>query len=218
MKKIIVLMLTLLTLVACSNTEKKNVSYDIRAVIKTNKGDINLYLYPEEEGAPLTVLNFVNLAQRGFYDGLTFHRVVEKFVIQGGDPKGDGTGGPGYQFKNEIALDWLNFYDSGMLAMANSGPDTNGSQFFITLNETTSLNGSYTIFGEVVDNADQKIVEKIKIGDTINTIQIVGNTSWLYAKYKDQVDEWNKILDEQGFSDKRKAATPVMDTTEKIEE
>ncbi len=211
MKKIIAVILTLLVFGACSNKDKRALN-DIRATIITNKGKINVYLYPE--GAPLTVLSFINLAKRGYYNGLTFHRVVENFVIQGGDPLGNGTGGPGYQFKNEIATDWLNFYDSGMLAMANSGPDTNGSQFFITHRETPSLNGGYTIFGETINDKDQKVVDKIKQDDTIETIIITGNTERLYKKYEDQVTKWNKILDENGFTYKRLNKTEENNTSE----
>ncbi len=210
MKRIITVILTLLVFGACSNVNQRALN-DIRATIITNKGKINLYLYPE--GAPLTVLSFINLAERGYYNNLTFHRVVENFVVQGGDPLGNGTGGPGYKFKNEVATDWLNFYDSGMLAMANSGPDTNGSQFFITHRETPSLNGGYTVFGETIDDKDQKVVDKIEQGDIIETIVITGDTGWLYKKYRSQVEEWNKILDENGFTDKRLEKKEVVETS-----
>ena len=200
MKKLI-LIITLLVMAACSNTSQKQLN-DIRATVKTNKGDINLYLYPE--AAPIAVLNFINLAERGFYNDLTFHRVVENFVIQGGDPLGTGIGGPGYTFENETSVEWLNFYDSGILAMANNGPDTNGSQFFITLNAAQSLNGNYTAFGEIIDKSDKIVVEKIEEGDIIKEITITGNTNWLYAKYKDTVESWNKTLDENNFVIKEK--------------
>ena len=124
---------------------------DYRATIVTSCGPIELDLY--EDQTPITVNNFVFLASKGFYDGLTFHRVTDDpslSVIQGGDPKGDGTGGPGYQFEDEI-VKGLKFDRPGLLAMANSGKDTNGSQFFITLNEPTHLNGKHTIFGQVTD-------------------------------------------------------------------
>lgn len=194
MKKIIILALTLF-LFACTGAEKKAINVnDIRATVYTNKGQINLYLYPES--APLAVANFVNLSQRGFYNGLTFHRIVENFVVQGGDPLGNGTGGPGYSFQDEFAIDWLNFYDSGMLAMANSGVNTNGSQFFITLKATPQLNGVHTVFGEVVSpTKDMKIVKDISQGDIIEKIEITGNTKTLLEKYSKEVSEWNKILD-----------------------
>ena len=116
------------------------------ATIKTNKGDIHLQLNPAE--APMTVNNFVALARDGFYDGVTFHRVVPGFVIQGGDPSGNGTGGPGYKFNDEPVR---RPYKAGTLAMANAGPNTNGSQFFITLaNDTSKLQPKYNLFGRVV--------------------------------------------------------------------
>jgi peptidyl-prolyl cis-trans isomerase B (cyclophilin B) len=117
------------------------------ATMKTSCGTIDLNLFPDK--APTAVNNFVFLARQGFFDGLRFHRVVPGFVIQGGDPLGDGTGGPGYQFANEVAKGEA-FDRPGVLAMANSGPDTNGSQFFITLDKTPNLTPQqYTIFGEV---------------------------------------------------------------------
>jgi len=126
------------------------------ATLQTSCGKIELELWADR--APVTVNNFVTLAQDGFYDGLTFHRVVPGFVVQGGDPKGDGTGGPGYQFDDEISKDMV-FDREGLLAMANSGPDTNGSQVFITLGSAEHLNGKHTIFGEVLDGI--KIAKKI---------------------------------------------------------
>jgi cyclophilin family peptidyl-prolyl cis-trans isomerase len=127
---------------------------DYRATVVTSCGHIELDLY--EDQTPITVNNFVFLARTGFYDGLTFHRITDDpslSVIQGGDPKGDGTGGPGYEFEDEI-VKGLKFDRPGLLAMANSGKDTNGSQFFITLNEPTHLNGKHTIFGEVTDGME----------------------------------------------------------------
>jgi len=121
--------------------------------LETSKGDIRIELFADE--APITVNNFVFLARDGFYDGLKFHRIVKDFMIQGGDPKGDGTGGPGYQFDDEpITRD----YKRGIVAMANSGPNTNGSQFFI-MHKDTDLQKNYTIFGQVVEGMD--IVDKI---------------------------------------------------------
>jgi cyclophilin family peptidyl-prolyl cis-trans isomerase len=118
------------------------------ATMQTSCGTIEIELYADK--TPITVNSFVFLAREGFFDGLTFHRVVPGFVIQGGDPAGDGTGGPGYEFVNE-EVDGLDFDRPGLLAMANSGPDTNGSQFFITLAETPNLDEGYTLFGEVTD-------------------------------------------------------------------
>ena len=125
------------------------------ATMKTSCGTVEMELYPD--AAPIGVNSFVFLAREGFYDGLTFHRIVPDFVIQGGDPAGDGTGGPGYEFDNEISRK-LTFDDAGILAYANSGPDTNGSQFFITLAPAPNLDptadASYTIFGRVTKGMD----------------------------------------------------------------
>lgn len=144
----------------------------LNAKIKTTKGDINLKLFPDV--APVTVLNFAHLAMRGYYDGLKFHRVIEDFMIQGGDPTGTGTGGPGYNFVDECKDDVL-FDKKGILAMANAGPDTNGSQFFITHVETPWLNGNHTIFGEVISEEDQKVVDSIKQDDIMESIEITGD-------------------------------------------
>ena len=121
------------------------------ATMQTSCGTIEMELYADK--TPITVNSFVFLAREGFFDGLTFHRVVPGFVIQGGDPAGDGSGGPGYEFENE-EVDGLDFDRAGLLAMANAGPDTNGSQFFITLAETSNLNEGYTLFGEVTYGMD----------------------------------------------------------------
>ena len=131
-----------------------------QVTLKTEKGDIVIELYADT--APKTVDNFVTLSEKGFYDGLTFHRREEGFVIQGGDPNGDGTGGPGYKFEDELDDDRT--YDRGIVAMANSGPDTNGSQFFIMLSDY-DLPKSYSIFGKVIEGMD--VVDEIEIGDKI---------------------------------------------------
>jgi cyclophilin family peptidyl-prolyl cis-trans isomerase len=126
------------------------------ATMQTSCGTIEMDLYAKE--TPITVNSFVFLAREGFFDGLTFHRVVPGFVIQGGDPAGDGSGGPGYEFENE-EVDGLDFDRPGLLAMANAGPDTNGSQFFITVAPAPNLNEGYTLFGEVTEGQD--VVDKI---------------------------------------------------------
>lgn len=196
MKKILVI-LTLFMLSMSSFSfgwfkSNKPKNYSLEATIRTNKGDINVFLYPE--AAPLAVLNFVNLSRRGFYNGLTFHRVLPNTLVQGGDPNGDGTGGPGYTFDDEIAK-WLNFDDPGMLAMANSGPDTNGSQFFITINPLDQLNGKYTIFGELKTRADLSVLKTIRQGDVINSIEIRGKDYEEFLMlYSNQLDEWNAAL------------------------
>jgi peptidyl-prolyl cis-trans isomerase B (cyclophilin B) len=122
-----------------------------RVVMRTSCGEVTLQLF--DDRTPKTVNNFLFLVRKGFYDGLTFHRIVRDFVVQGGDPKGDGTGGPGYQFEDEI-VEGLKFDSIGLLAMANSGPDTNGSQFFITTGDAAHLNGKHTIFGTVLEGMD----------------------------------------------------------------
>lgn len=125
---------------------------DYEACIRTEKGDIRLRLFADQ--APITVNSFVFLANEGFYDGTTFHRVLENFMAQAGDPTGTGTGGPGYTFEDEVSSGFV-FDRAGLLAMANTGqPVTNGSQFFITHNETPWLNGRHTIFGEIIEGQD----------------------------------------------------------------
>jgi cyclophilin family peptidyl-prolyl cis-trans isomerase len=127
-------------------------SKEYEACIRTEKGDIRLKLFANQ--SPLAVNSFVFLARQGFYDGTTFHRVIEDFMAQAGDPTGTGTGGPGYAFEDEVS-NGLIFDRAGLLAMANTGqPVTNGSQFFITYNETPWLNGRHTIFGEVIEGQD----------------------------------------------------------------
>jgi cyclophilin family peptidyl-prolyl cis-trans isomerase len=136
-----------------------------KAIIKTNKGDIHLDLNPAE--APMTVNNFVTLARDGYYDGGTFHRVVPGFVIQGGDPTGTGTGGPGYKFQDEAVK---RPYKAGTVAMANAGPHTNGSQFFICLEDQPGLPPNYTIFGDTVAGMD--VVRNIRVGDVMQSVTV----------------------------------------------
>ena len=167
----------------------------LTATIQTTKGDIRLRLFPDK--APLTVLNFVNLSKKGFYDGLTFHRVIPDFMIQGGCPLGTGTGGPGYRFKDEFSKD-LRHDRAGRLSMANAGPGTNGSQFFITHVPTPWLDDKHTIFGEVVSDEDQSVVDSIVAGDRINAVIIEGDVAALADKYKDQLASWDKSLRTKG--------------------
>ncbi len=148
----------------------------LQAIIKTDKGEINLNLFPEV--APVTVINFITLAKSGYYNGLKFHRVIKDFMIQGGDPTGTGAGGPGYQFGDEFKKE-VTFNKKGLLAMANAGPNTNGSQFFITHVPTEWLNYRHTIFGEVVSDKDQSVVDNIEQGDVMNEIVIVGDSDKL---------------------------------------
>ena len=136
-----------------------------RVTIATDKGDIVMDLDPRL--APNTVNNFVVLAREGFYDGLTFHRVVPEFVIQGGCPIGNGTGGPGYKFGDEPVQ---GNYRKGSVAMANAGPDTNGSQFFICLEDQPGLPKQYNLFGYTVSGMD--VVSSVKVGDVMNAVTI----------------------------------------------
>ena len=141
---------------------------DCRVLMKTDRGDIELDLYPQH--APQTVNNFVFLIQEGFYDGVTFHRVINDFMIQGGDPTGTGAGGPGYQFRDEIKGNPLR-HETGVISMANAGPNTNGSQFFITHSPQPHLDGHHTVFGKVT--AGQDVVDAIRQGDRIVSVEVM---------------------------------------------
>jgi peptidyl-prolyl cis-trans isomerase B (cyclophilin B) len=138
-----------------------------RAVIETDRGVIELELYPQH--APKTVNNFVFLARKGFYDDVSFHRVIKNFMIQGGDPTGTGRGGPGYRFEDEVKENPLK-HETGVISMANSGPNTNGSQFFITHFPQPHLNGRHTVFGKVVSGQD--VVDAIHQGDKMLHVEI----------------------------------------------
>lgn len=164
----------------------------LKATFKTNKGPIVIELTPEK--TPVTVANFVNLIQRGYYDGLSFHRVIPNFVIQGGDPQGNGTGGPGYNFKDEFDPS-LRHSGPGILSMANAGPGTNGSQFFITHSPQPHLDNRHSVFGRVIEGQD--VVNKIAQGDKIETATVEGDTSSLFEKVKGELDSWNAILDKK---------------------
>ncbi|ERN41555.1 peptidyl-prolyl cis-trans isomerase (rotamase), cyclophilin family [Rubidibacter lacunae KORDI 51-2] len=161
------------------------------AAIETNKGTIRLELFPDK--APVTVANFVNLSKRGYYNGLKFHRVIPDFMIQGGCPNGDGRGGPGYRFEDEFDPE-LRHDRPGVLSMANAGPRTNGSQFFITHVPTPWLDGKHSVFGTVESSADQDIVNAIAGGDKIASIKIEGDATELEAQCADRIAEWNAKL------------------------
>ena len=135
------------------------------ALIKTAKGDLALELYPQD--APVTVNSFVTLARKGFYNGLTFHRVIPDFMAQGGDPTGNGTGGPGYKFQDEFSS---RTHQAGSLSMANSGPNTNGSQFFICYAPQPHLNGKHTVFGQLTQGMD--VLKKLVNGDKMIEVVI----------------------------------------------
>ena len=140
---------------------------DIRIIVKTDKGDIEGVLYPSK--APVTVANFLNLAKRGYYDGLKFHRVIPDFMIQGGDPTGTGSGGPGYRFEDECTPE-LKHDKPGIFSMANAGPGTNGSQFFITHGPQPHLDGRHTVFGKVTKGLD--VVDAIAQGDRMLRVTV----------------------------------------------
>lgn len=137
------------------------------ASIETNRGTIVIELYPQY--APKTVNNFAFLAGEGFYDGVTFHRVINNFMIQGGDPTGTGRGGPGYRFADEVKGNPLK-HETGVISMANAGPNTNGSQFFITHSPQPHLDGDHTVFGKVTEGQD--VVNAIRQGDTMTTVTV----------------------------------------------
>ena len=138
-----------------------------RATIKTNRGEIELELYPEH--APKTVNNFVYLAGEGFYDGITFHRVIDNFMIQGGDPTGTGSGGPGYRFEDEVTGNPLT-HERCVISMANAGPGTNGSQFFITHAPQRHLDGKHTVFGAVVEG--HEVVDSVRQDDIMEQVSV----------------------------------------------
>lgn len=162
----------------------------LSAVITTNRGEIHIDLH--EDKTPVTVASFVNLAQRGYYDGLNFHRVIPDFMIQGGCPHGTGTGGPGYVFEDECTPK-LQHDGPGVLSMANAGPGTNGSQFFITHVGTPWLDGKHTIFGRVTQGQD--VVDTVEQGDIIESVKINGDATALLEAQAANVSSWNDLLD-----------------------
>jgi len=161
----------------------------LTATFDTERGPIQVQLEPEK--APLTVANFANLARRGFYDGLNFHRVINDFMVQGGCPQGSGTGGPGYRFEDETGNGLS--HERGVLSMANAGPGTNGSQFFITHVPCPWLDGKHTVFGKVTEGMD--VVDSIKQGDKIKSVKLEGDVDTALAAKADRVADWNKTLD-----------------------
>ncbi len=192
MRQLFAKSISLLLLILVANVSQ---GQSLIAIIDTSKGEIRAQL--NERAAPTTVANFVNLAQRGFYDGLTFHRVESNFMAQGGDPLGNGSGGPGYKFRGEIIL---KHNQPGILSMANSGPGTDGSQFFLTHLATPHLDGLHSVFGRVVSGLP--VVQQIRRRDTINSITIEGDPTALFNRRRQQLLEWNRILDE-GFPELR---------------
>ena len=170
---------------------------DLFAVIETSKGAMRVEL--NHRAAPTTVANFANLAMRGFYDGLSFHRVERNFMAQGGDPLGNGTGGPGYRFAGELVL---KHNRPGIISMANSGPGTDGSQFFLTHLATPHLDGLHSVFGRVVEGVG--ILRQIARRDLILSITIEGDPAPVFRRRQAQLAEWNAILD-QDFPDLKPA-------------
>ena len=163
----------------------------MKATITTNKGNINLELFKDK--VPLTVANFANLSNRGYYDNLTFHRVIDNFMIQTGCPNGTGAGGPGYEFQDEFHSD-LKHDKPGILSMANAGPNTNGSQFFITHVETPWLDNNHSVFGTVCDKESQDVVNSIEQGDSITSIKIDGDLPD-DKEILNTLEIWNDLID-----------------------
>lgn len=162
---------------------------DIRIVLHTTKGEIKATLFASK--VPMTCANFLNLAKKGFYDGLTFHRVIPNFMIQGGDPEGSGRGGPGYRFADEFDSS-LKHSKAGIFSMANAGPGTNGSQFFITHVATPWLDGKHSVFGEVTEG--RNIVDATARGDKIEKIDVLDSTDALFAAQAENIAKWNAVL------------------------
>ena len=196
-KRVSLLMLSILMMMTVA-VQSYSKEYKMKVKIITAKGDVNINLLPDK--SPVTVANFVNLAKKGYYDGLKFHRVIDNFMAQGGDPTGTGMGGPGYRFEDEVN-NGLNFSKAGKLAMANAGPGTNGSQFFITTVPTEWLNGNHTIFGEVVSDADLAVVKKLSNGDVMTKVVVEGDVDAFLKTQKTRVDSWNKTI-KQNFPNK----------------
>jgi peptidyl-prolyl cis-trans isomerase B (cyclophilin B) len=170
----------------------------IDITMKTSKGDIDIKLFAEK--APVTVANFLNLSKQDYYDGLKFHRVIDNFMIQGGDPTGTGMGGPGYKFEDEFDPS-LRHDKAGILSMANAGPRTNGSQFFITHGPQPHLDDKHSVFGEVTNGMD--VVNSIKQGDTIETVEVKDEDAMakLLEEKSDRVTQWNETLKSKGLVD-----------------
>ena len=164
--------------------------HDIKIVMNTSNGEIHATLFASK--APMTVANFLNLAKHGYYNGLTFHRVIPDFMIQGGDPTGTGMGGPGYKFADEFSPS-LKHDRPGIFSMANSGPGTNGSQFFVTHIATPWLDNKHTVFGEVTQGQD--VVNAIKQGDKITSIKVLDSTDALFAAEKKHIELWDSKLE-----------------------
>ena len=208
MKKLSFFFIITALIFACTPAKYKNLSEGLYAEIQTNKGDILLELYAKD--VPMTVANFVSLAEgtnsrvaakykgENYFDGLTFHRVVDNFVIQGGDPLANGTGNPGYFFGDEFPKDetsrlMYRHDDAGVLSMANSGPDKNGSQFFITHNAIPHLDGKHSVFGKTVINADELNQLKTKIKDSLALTKAIDSVRMIVVNSIEAKDTINTI-------------------------
>ena len=163
---------------------------DIRIILHTSRGDIEATIFASK--TPMTAANFLNLAKRGYYNGIKFHRVIANFMIQGGDPTGSGSGGPGYRFADEIDRS-LKHDKPGIFSMANAGPGTNGSQFFVTHVATPWLDGKHSVFGAV--NKGQDVVNAVQQGDKINAIDVLDSTDELFTAQDANLKKWNAVLD-----------------------
>jgi peptidyl-prolyl cis-trans isomerase B (cyclophilin B) len=184
--------LLVVTLLFCQLLQGEEMSQKpILVTLETSKG--NIVLEVESEKTPLTSANFLNLIKRGYYNGLIFHRVIEDFMIQGGDPFGNGMGGPGYEFTDEFDAS-LRHDQPGILSMANSGPGSNGSQFFVTHVQTPWLDDRHTVFGRVIEG--QNVVDSMEVGDQIKKASVTsGDADTVISNSQTQVDEWNKVLE-----------------------
>lgn len=214
--KVLIIILFSFTLISCSSVvesfvgeklfgltkeeefSNKMKSYKLQANIKTTKGDIKVYLYPE--AAPKLVANFVFLAKSGYYNDLNFHRVSVNNIIQSGDRSinHDGTGNPGYTISDEFS--YLKFDRSGILAMANTGKDTNGSQFFVTLQRVDAYNDNYSIIGNLIDSNDLTVARLIRQDDKILDVEITGyNVNTFLNNFSKEIEEWTKGLEKTGY-------------------
>lgn len=205
-KKLALLTVSLALLVCCASliaeTSEKAAGKDVRVLVKTNKGDITMQVYASK--TPVTAANFLNLARRGYYNNVVFHRVIPNFMVQTGDPTGTGMGTPGYAFDDEC-LPSLKHDSAGILSMARTArPNTNGSQFFITHRATPHLDGQHTVFGKVLKGQD--VVNSIEQGDKIEKIEFIDSPDEALKAQESKVTEWNKILDKNN----NKAVLPQM--------
>lgn len=227
-----ILLILLMSIISCKSTKYSDLDDGLYADLQTNRGDILLKL--EYEKVPITVANFVSLAEgtnpyvdeyfkgKPFYDGLKFHRIVKDFMIQGGDPRGNGSGNPGYKFEDEFPMDAtgnlvLSHDSAGILSMANSGPDSNGSQFFITHKETPWLNGKHSVFGFVVKG--QEVVDSMVQYDVIQKLEIIRigkkakefDAAAEFTSYFDGIEERQKLAEEMKIQAKEKLVQFVKD-------